>query len=652
MWLFSRWLTPVPYWRKFRPMGWLLRYSVMAVLAAVFAVSGAPAGASKLSLPLRASDSATAPVAGSVDLYSASHALVIGNDAYTGAWPRLSNAVEDARLVAEALIAKGFNVTFKTNLNARDLEEAFEEFFLVTGGDPDARLFVWYAGHGYSEAGEGYLVPIDAPDASEGGRFLLKALSLRRMGEYARGAKALHILSVFDSCFAGTVFNVGRAKPPAAITRATTRPVRQFLTSGDAGQEVSDDGAFRKLFVRAINGDTAADANKDGFLSASELGLFMTNQITNYTNGRQTPRNGKLNDLDLNQGDFIFQLAAVPSEPKSVKTAPLQTPAPVFQAPAIDKEVVFWNAIKDSKSAAAYEAYLRQYPDGAFAELAKVRAAELKAARVAALTPPKRTYPLDEVSKSFIARRNANVREEPDAGSPKTGLVRKGTEVFVSGKVTGKDWFVVERDGKRLGYVFASLLQDKEDYLKAQRDEARRQAEIARREREKKAARMPPPKTYTPPKKSASIPPAKVDPFVTPPKGHQRRDYDNGAYVGQIYNNTRHGYGVYAYKSGNRYEGQWKNGDKHGYGVFTWSTGSKYSGGYKNGEREGYGVYTNPKGSSYKGRYYKGYPNGQGTYISQSGKVYKGTWRNGCFEESPGGRWATVHTTKEKCGFK
>ena len=85
------------------------------------------------------------------------------------------------------------------------------------------------------------------------------------MGEYTRGANALHILSAFDLCFAGTVFNIGRAKPPPAITRATTRPVRQFLTSGDAGQEVSDDGTFRKLFILATNGEIAADANRDGY---------------------------------------------------------------------------------------------------------------------------------------------------------------------------------------------------------------------------------------------------------------------------------------------------------------------------------------------------------------------------------------------------
>lgn len=329
--------------------------------------------AAQISLPLRSIERADAPVTETVRLYQNSYALVIGNDAYTGPWPPLSNAVKDARLVKEALERKGFEVTYKTNVTSRELVEAFEAFFLETGEDPDARLFVWYAGHGYSERGEGYLVPIDAPDTSEGGKFRRKALSLRRMGEYARDALALHIFAVFDSCFAGTIFNVGRDKPPPAITRATTRPVRQFLTSGDAGQAVSDDGTFRKLFLRAIDGEVRADANRDGFLSASELGLFLASEITNYSNGTQTPRSGKLNDPELNQGDFIFQLAAGSS-------------APV--AGDADTETLFWHSVEDSDNPAMFKAYLAQYPEGAFAPLARIKIAELKTVQQASRAKP------------------------------------------------------------------------------------------------------------------------------------------------------------------------------------------------------------------------------------------------------------------------
>ena len=83
-----------------------------------------------------------------------------------------------------------------------------------------------------------------------------------------------------DSYFSGTVFEGARALPPTAVTRATTLPVRQFLTSGDAGQTVSDDGTFRKLFLRALRGEERVDANGDGFITASEMGLFLGDRVS------------------------------------------------------------------------------------------------------------------------------------------------------------------------------------------------------------------------------------------------------------------------------------------------------------------------------------------------------------------------------------
>ena len=159
---------------------------------------------------------------------------------------------------------------------------------------------------------------LDAPRPGPGPEFRLKALSLRRFGEFVRLARSKHAMAIFDACFAGTIFASQRSMPPAAITRATGLPVRQFVSSGDANQEVSDDGRFRKLFLRALRGETVADANGDGFLTGSELGLFLTDRVTNLTNARQTPRYGKLNDEDFDRGDFVFGLTSASTDRKSV----------------------------------------------------------------------------------------------------------------------------------------------------------------------------------------------------------------------------------------------------------------------------------------------------------------------------------------------
>ncbi|MBT5498042.1 MAG: PDZ domain-containing protein [Alphaproteobacteria bacterium] len=328
-----------------------------------------------LKVPLRANEKPGAAVSEEVELYGSSHALVVGIDNYTNGWPRLSNAIADARAVADELRRKGFNVTLKTDLKSSQLEQAFKAFFINKGGDPNARLFVWFAGHGHTENGEGFLIPADAPRPEVGRKFKFAALPTRRFGEYVRLAESKHAFAVFDSCFSGTVFDGARALPPAAVTRATTLPVRQFLTSGDAGQTVSDDGTFRKLFLRALRGEERVDANDDGFITASEMGLFLGGRVTNLTRSKQTPRYGKLRDADWDRGDFVFSISKTSFSPTRKKTATPQA--------GTTPEMMFWQSIQNSRNPDSYQAYLTQYPSGAFAPLAKLKIKELKPPKIA-----------------------------------------------------------------------------------------------------------------------------------------------------------------------------------------------------------------------------------------------------------------------------
>jgi len=358
------------------------RYFFSLVLTSVICAGFiAPAEAGKVSVKLRGSDEANSAIVEEVQLYENSHALVIGNDEYTGGWPRLSMAVEDAKAVAAALEDQEFDVTLKLNLDSRQLRDALEEFYLVKGEDPEARLFVWFAGHGHSSNGEGFLIPTDAPKPSAGSKFFRKALPLRRIGEYVRLAEAKHAFAVFDSCFSGTVFESARALPPAAVTRATVLPVRQFLTSGDAGQTVSDNGSFRELFIRALQGEERADANRDGYVTASEMGLFMTDRVTNLTESRQTPRYGKLRDRDWDRGDFVFTLQT-PKQSLAMQQvqpgASQGATAGGSEVARIQQESIFWQSIENNGNAGSYNAYLQAFPNGIFAPLAKVKLAELQ----------------------------------------------------------------------------------------------------------------------------------------------------------------------------------------------------------------------------------------------------------------------------------
>jgi len=97
---------------------------------------------------------------------------------------------------------------------------------------------------------------------------------------------------------------------------------------------------------RVLNGEETADANRDGFLTASELGLFLNDRVTNLTDARQTPRYGKLSDRRFDRGDFVFALAN-----------PERAPAPKSNPIQIFPKLVFWRSIEDSEDPATSEVF-------------------------------------------------------------------------------------------------------------------------------------------------------------------------------------------------------------------------------------------------------------------------------------------------------
>ncbi|MDP6652717.1 MAG: caspase family protein, partial [Gammaproteobacteria bacterium] len=317
------------------------------LIAVSFSLTAIAATERGISIQLRASEATDAPVSETVQLYNKSYALVIGIDDYTSGWPRLSMAVQDAEAVAEGLREKGFEVILAKNLNSSQLRERLRSFFAIKGSDPDARLLLWFAGHGHTINGEGFLVPVDAPIATQP-EFLVSALHMRDFGGLVRLAESKHVLSIFDSCFSGTIFTARSGSAPPAITAKTIKPVRQFLTSGDGGQQVRDDGSYRKLFLRAINGeDSRADPNRDGYVTGEELGLYLSQSMADLTQAAQIPKSGKLHDVDYNQGDFVFlaplttsrNLPALPSNP-SFSLIDIQRKAAADEAAKREEEKV------------------------------------------------------------------------------------------------------------------------------------------------------------------------------------------------------------------------------------------------------------------------------------------------------------------------
>jgi hypothetical protein len=87
--------------------------------------------------------------------------------------------------------------------------------------------------------------------------------------------------------------------------------------------------------------------------------------VTERSKGAQTPweSSSLTGDLVVNVTVNVTTTAALPAP-----------------APAPDRESLFWTSIKDGNDPAAFQAYLRQYPEGTFAALARQRLASLSLA--------------------------------------------------------------------------------------------------------------------------------------------------------------------------------------------------------------------------------------------------------------------------------
>ena len=193
-----------------------------------------------------------------IGLYEQSHALVIGVSDYTNEWPKLPGVRKDVKAVTAALESHGFNVEVVED--AEDymaLDRAFTGFIRRHGRKPENRLPFYFAGHGHTvkNYGEemGYIIPTTSPNPNRDlNGFLDSAMDMRQIEVYAQRIRSKHALFLFDSCFSGSLFALSRAVPEN-ITYKTAKPVRQFITSGSADEQVPDTSIFRRQFVAALN---------------------------------------------------------------------------------------------------------------------------------------------------------------------------------------------------------------------------------------------------------------------------------------------------------------------------------------------------------------------------------------------------------------
>ena len=174
------------------------------------------------------------------------YALVIGNSAYSS--QPLKNPANDARDVARALTALGFDVQLKTDAQLRDIEDAIRDFGLKLkrGG---VGLF-YYAGHGVQVQGINYLVPIGARLSSESDVKYECVDAGRVLGKMEDAGNELNLV-ILDACRNNPFSRSFRsAEPGLARMDAPTGSLVAYATAPNS--VASDGGGKNGLFTKYL----------------------------------------------------------------------------------------------------------------------------------------------------------------------------------------------------------------------------------------------------------------------------------------------------------------------------------------------------------------------------------------------------------------
>ena len=271
-------------------------------------------------------------------LYYKSWAVVIGINDYVVA-PKLPTAVTDAKAVADSFRRLGFDEVvelYNRDASLKRLNTLLNDILPRKVGRQD-RLVIYFAGHAgltqdMNGKDLGYLVPWDAQVGNAA-----KSITLDELKEFARRVMSRHVLFLLDAAVAGwdvtppqQLSLEGRAAPETE----TEKRAIQVLTAAGKGETVlrtESPDAFVQAIVTGLQG--AADMDKNGWLLATELAAYVTQQVEQQSGGVQHPQFARLHG----EGDTIL----VEGQKAAFKSGALKTQAEKIAAAKEEYEQAF-----------------------------------------------------------------------------------------------------------------------------------------------------------------------------------------------------------------------------------------------------------------------------------------------------------------------
>jgi uncharacterized caspase-like protein len=283
-------------------------------------------------------------------------ALVIGNAGYK-TMP-LSNPINDARAVADALNKLGFKVISVQNASHKQMFDAVRQFGDALHGG--VGLF-YYAGHGVQVKGRNFLIPVDAAIERED-EVPYKAFDVGLVLEKMEGAKNPLNIVILDACRNNPFVRGSRsATSGLAQMDAPTGSIVAFATA--PGAEAADGAGANGLYTSYLLKYMATPG-----LKVEDVFKRTRVAVKQDSAGRQIPW-----ESTSLEGDFYFM---PPAGGAAVQAS---------GAPAVETEL--WAVISQSNSPSAYRAYLEKYPNGRYAQQAQAKVSTVAATAVATAAP-------------------------------------------------------------------------------------------------------------------------------------------------------------------------------------------------------------------------------------------------------------------------
>lgn len=258
-----------------------------------------------------------------VDTLKKGKALLIGVSRYDDRkWDDLDDIPVQMQALKDEFENHFDGVSLELNKTGNEISSMIRTFLREEGSKENARLLIYYAGHGYTELFRarnqhvGFITGRDTSfvDRSDDGSYNKarpNAISMEEIRTELNNSKAASVLVVFDSCFSGSFFltrSPGDTTPWSndTIRKRMEKPARNIITAGRKDDKVPASSPIPDLIIKALHGE--ADYSKSGVVLAGELKIYLEKQLMIRKDITLVPQGGTLPDYQ--EGEFIFRVAA------------------------------------------------------------------------------------------------------------------------------------------------------------------------------------------------------------------------------------------------------------------------------------------------------------------------------------------------------